>query len=59
MLTTRVSHETAQMQTAWFLSSRADGFWSAISDGDMDAQLDELAARFVDHRGLWAEPTQR
>ena len=28
-----------------------------ISDEDRDAQLDELADRFIDHRGLWAEPS--
>ncbi len=26
-----------------------------VTDEDLDAQLDELALRFVDHRGLWAE----
>jgi predicted DNA-binding mobile mystery protein A len=28
----------------------------AVNDDDTDAQLDELAARFVDRRGLWSGP---
>ena len=28
----------------------------SISDDDTNAQLDELAERFIDHRGLWTEP---
>lgn len=27
-----------------------------VSDDDTTSQLDELAARFVDRRGLWTEP---
>ncbi len=28
----------------------------AVTDDDMAAQLDELAARFIDRKGLWSEP---
>ena len=28
----------------------------AVSDDDAAAQLDELAARFIDRRGLWSDP---
>lgn len=31
----------------------------AVEDHDAAAQLDELAARFIDRRGLWSEPDSK
>jgi predicted DNA-binding mobile mystery protein A len=49
----------ARRKAAWHLGpvahhSRLED--QGVSDSDTAAELDELAARFIDHQGLWSEP---